>query len=165
MSTGRGRIVLAAAAILASLAGCHGAVAQRQRPNDVPSDARVLHYEYAGGRNVRTLAMAGGIACQADGVIGPVTYAASNAGKVRRLMKSEAAALARIRHYVASPYLRFTWLGSEFIVYDAIYGVCSGGVYAVMNGDCNELYSPTDTRFENTFAGTGCRSTPPPWKR
>lgn len=35
------------------LSGCHP---------DIPKGARVLHYDYAGGRNVRTLALDGGVA-------------------------------------------------------------------------------------------------------
>ena len=150
---------------LLMLCACHGTAANRKSGDEIPKGARVLKYDYAGGRNVRTLAMNGGIACQADGVLGPMTYDAADAGKVRRLSKSEASVLARIRHYEHSSTLRFTWLGSQFIVYDAIYGVCMGSVYWVMNGGCDEFYSPSDTWMDTTVPGSpGWRCTPPPWE-
>jgi hypothetical protein len=159
------RLIAAALIGLITLSGCRTSSDRDKTSNNIPKGARVLHFDYAGGRNVRTLAFNAGIACQADGVLGPWTFSATDVGKsgVPRLTQSEATVLARIRRYVSSPTLRFTWVGSEFVVYDAISGVCNGGQYAVMNGDCNEIFSPTDTQFDHTFAGTGCRGTPPPW--
>jgi hypothetical protein len=148
------------------LCGCRTTSDHVQTGDNIPKGSRILRYEYAGGRNVRTLAFGGGVACQADGVLGPLTFSAAYAGKpgIRRLTTSEAGVLARIRRYVASSTLRFTWVGGEFIVYDAIYGVCNGGLYWVMNGGCNEFYSATDTSMESTVPGSpGWRCTPPPW--
>ena len=52
----------------------------------------------------------------------------------------------------------------QLIVYDAIYGVCNGGLYWAMNRGCNEFYSATDTRLNSTLPGSpGWRCTPPPW--
>jgi len=131
---------------VAMLCGCHNASERSEKPGDsTPKGARVLHYDYAGGRNVSTLAFDGGIACQADGVLGPMTFSSVPRCRqigIRRLTTSEAKVLATILRYATSFTLRFTWLGSKFIVYDAIYGVCNGE-YNVLNGDCNE---PTRSR-------------------
>ena len=151
---------------LAIASGCRGNARPAQSAAEVPRGARVLEYDYADGRNIRTLKIDGGIACQADGVLGPMTYSAADAGKsnIPALTASERQALEQIRHSVSSRTLRFTWLGSEFIVYDAIYGVCNGGLYWVMNGGCNEFYSATDTWLKSTLPGSpGWRCTPPPW--
>lgn len=148
------------------ISGCRSEGGRTHSSGDIPSGARVLHFDYAGGRNIRTLELDGGIACQADGILGPLTYRAADGGSVRRLTSSEAAVLARIRRYVPSPTLRFTWLGDKFIVYDAIYGVCNGGLYWVMNGGCNEFYSATDTWMKSTVPGSpGWRCATPPWVR
>ena len=57
------------------------------------------------GRNVRTLKIDGGIACQADGVLGPMTYSAADAGKsnIHALTASE---MAGQRVYRVRLYLR-----------------------------------------------------------
>lgn len=160
-------LFLHVAAVALALVGCHGSSATKADAG-IPKGARVLRYDYAGGRNVRVLAFDGGLACQADGVVGPMTYDAADAGKAstRKLTQSEADVLRKIRRYVHSGTLRFTWLGSQFIVYDAIYGVCNGTVYWVMNGGCNEFYSSTDTWMEHTVPGSpGWPCTPPPWDK
>ena len=55
-----------------------------------------------------------------------------------------------------SATLRFAYVGGEFIVYDAFNGPCSREIpYRVINGQCNETYSPLD-RPNHTVAGGGC---------
>jgi len=50
---------------LLALSGCRTTVVHSQNSDNIPKGARILHYDYAGGRNVRTIAFDGGIACQA----------------------------------------------------------------------------------------------------
>ena len=99
----------------------------------------------------------------------PESYPADAAGKpgVPTLTSDELETLHRIRHFVRSKALRFAWVGGspgEFIIFDAYDGPCETWApgYAVLNGDCNELYEPGENPYY-THAGTGCYGTPPPW--
>jgi hypothetical protein len=66
--------------------------------------------------------------------------------------------------YVHPSTLRFAFIGGEFIVFDAAQGPCAPYApgYSVLNGACNEMYSPTDN-FKSTAGVPGCAMAPRPW--
>jgi hypothetical protein len=107
-----------------------------------------------------------GTICSVDGRKGPTSYLVRDLGRAGTptLVPTQREMLRRIRIYVHPSTLRIAFIGSEFIVFDAAEGPCypQAPGYSVLNGDCNEMYSPTDN-FEHTGAGTGCWSAPRPW--
>ena len=98
--------------------------------------------------------------------VGPATYLVREIGAagVPRPSRRELRTIAAIRGYVKSPVLRFAYIGGRFIVYDAVAGPCvaSAPGYWVLNGGCNEFYSPTDN-FKSTHGVDECWGPPRPW--
>ena len=120
----------------------------------------------ASGRDIKALEHNHSIRCVVDRVIGPPSYRFRDIGKpdVIRLSKAQLALVRGIAHYVTSDTLRFAFIGKEFIVYDAVYGPCAGGApgYWVLNGGCNEYFSPTDD-FNTTHGVDSCWGPRRPW--
>jgi len=118
------------------------------------------------GRVIQALRRDHSVSCVVDGVKGPQTYLYTDVGKsgVMQLSTERLVLLRRIAHYVTSPSLRFGNVGKEFIVFDASYGPCAGGApgYWVLNGGCNEYFSPTDD-FKSTHGVDNCWGPPRPW--
>ncbi len=117
-----------------------------------------------GNRYIGEVRVGSGTACYVNGSIGPPSYAARGISSpgAPKLMPSELAMLHKILKFVHPNTLRYAFVGGEFIVYDARGGPCASENYFVLNGDCNEFYSPTDD-FSGTRAGTGCWNPPRPW--
>ena len=93
--------------------------------------------------------------CVVDGASGPPSYRVRDAGQagVPKLTAAQLGMLRRIRVYVHPSTLRFAFVGGKFIVFDASRGPCEPNApgYSVLNGGCNEMYSPTDN-FDGTRA-------------
>jgi hypothetical protein len=104
--------------------------------------------------------------CVVDGASGPPSFRVRDAGTtgVPKLTAAQRDMLRRIRVYVHPSTLRFAFVGGEFIVFDASRGPCEPNApgYSVLNGGCNEMYSPTDN-FDATRAVPGCWNAPRPW--
>jgi hypothetical protein len=104
--------------------------------------------------------------CVVDGVSSPPSYLVRDIGKpdVPKLTAAQLAMVRKIRVYVHPTTLRFANVAGEFIVFDASRGPCetSAPGYSVLNGACNEMYSPTDN-FDGTRAVPGCWNAPRPW--
>lgn len=149
--------VLVCAALLVGLGSC-------VRSKAAPSTNFVKPPVTEGNRLIGEVRVGAGIACYVNGSIGPPSYNARDLGKahVPVLSSPELKMLRRIMIYVHPTTLRFAHVAGEFIVFDALDGPCSGSNYFVLNGDCNEFYSPTDD-FSGTRAGTGCWNPPRPW--
>lgn len=108
---------------------------------------------------VRAVHVGGGIACARISGMGTVSYASGDLGKpgVPRLSAAQERVLRSLIRAVHSPFLRFAFVGGQFIVFDATDGACSGGAYAVLNAPC-QVYSPTDNLGYITAASrNGCR--------
>lgn len=118
----------------------------------------------AGNRFVGEVRLGLGDACYVNGKIGPASYDVRDLGKggTPAVKTADVRMLHRIMVYVHPKTLRFAYIAGEFIVFDATNGPCSGMNYFVLNGDCNEFYSPTDD-FDGTRPGTGCWNPPRPW--
>lgn len=83
------------------------------------------------------------------------------------LTRVEATLVERVAYYVKSKTLRISWIRSattnkRFIIFDAIYGPCGGNGYVVLNGECNEIYEPTDIPF-HTVPVPNCFAIKRPW--
>lgn len=104
--------------------------------------------------------------CVVDGTSGPPSYGVRDIGKARvpKLTPEQLAMVRKIQVYVHPSTLRFANVGGEFIVFDASRGPCEPDApgYSVLNGACNEMYSPTDN-FDHTRAVPGCWNAPRPW--
>lgn len=111
-----------------------------------------------------------GTACNVHGQYGSPSYAVHDIGiqTVPKPSESEQVILRRIERYFNPPTLRFAYLGRElirreFIVFNATLGPCAPTNYMVLNGACNEAYSPTDDLM-HTGATPGCPSVQRPWR-
>ena len=107
-----------------------------------------------------------GTVCVVDSLAGPPSYLVRDIGKpgVPELTNEQLVMIRKIRVYVHPSTLRFATVGGTFIVFDASLGPCEPGApgYSVLNGSCNEMYSPTDN-FAGTGAVPGCWNAPRPW--
>lgn len=139
----------------ASLAACAGAKSDSSAQSGT-----------SGERTVVTRHDGPGTSCVVDGASGPPSYLVRDIGKanVPKLTTAQLDMLRRIRVYVHPSTLRFAFVGGEFIVFDASQGPCKPNApgYSVLNGGCNEMYSPTDN-FDSTRAVPGCWNAPRPW--
>ena len=98
---------------------------------------------------------------------GPRNYSVFEIGKrgVPELTRDQRKMLASIRKFVRSRSLRFTFIESDFVVFDAVDGPCfDGGApgYPVLNGACNEYYEPGEDP-RKTAPAPGCIGPPRPW--
>lgn len=156
------RIALAVAVLLICELSCtgRGAVAQARIPSQRPS---------LGDGTWPGVKVGHGIACYVHGSsgyeqLGPPSYRVRDLGGpgVPQLSRKDVAMLHRITRYFAPPTLRFAFIGHELIVFNASVGPCYPGNYMVLNGSCNEAYSPTDN-LDHTGATPGCPAAPRPW--
>lgn len=177
------RAVFAAIATMALIA-CSHSEARERAPNGVPLAPNV-HCASPDCRSgvyvspyVRTRSKYG-IGCMGDTPPGqrvnpelpPQSYLAADIGKpgFPKLRQRELQTVRSIQHDGHWKSLRIAWLGyattpHNFIVFDATDGPCevAAGGYAVLNGDCNELYQPGENPY-STHAGTGCYPESRPW--
>jgi hypothetical protein len=122
---------------------------------------------YQGMRTVLEVTDGLSVACEVNGAFGPRSYLIADIGRpgVPRLTTEQRALAKRIRRYVHSRSLRFTFFGEYFAVFDAVQGPCytQAPGYQVLNAPrCNSYYSPTDN-FDGPRATTGCPNSPRPW--
>ena len=119
---------------------------------------------YATGSPTPNGEEAHGVRCSTAGELGPPSYL------VRDIGKADIPALNGRQKRIAQSFLkkhspktlRFAFVSREFIVYDAVNGPCSMAVpYAVVNGDCSEMYAPIDRPF-HTVGGGQCYNTANP---
>lgn len=107
-----------------------------------------------------------GVRCLVDGHPGPISYPAAAAGKagVPNLTRQQDAMLHKIVKHLRSSTVRFSWVGGEFIIFDASDGPCEPYApgYPVLNMGCAARYSPTDD-FDRLSAVDSCFGTPYPW--
>lgn len=117
-------------------------------------------------RLVQAQDVGAGVRCLIDGSPGPISYPASAAGKagVPALKHQEDRILHKIAKRLRSPTVRFSWVGAQFIVFDATDGPCEPYApgYSVLNMDCSTRYSPTDD-FDRLSSVSSCFGTPYPW--
>lgn len=107
-----------------------------------------------------------GTACASGGLVGPVSYRVLDLGKadVPTLDRSSLRMLKRIEQYVPVFALRFSYLKSTLIIYNAARGPCYSGVYSVLNAaGCNVIYSPSDATGRMFEGPGGCLAKPRPW--
>lgn len=107
-----------------------------------------------------------GTACQVDSRTGPFSYLTDDSGKkgVPRITSADRALIRRIEQFLHSRTLRFTYLGTSLLVFNATSGPCEPDApgYPVLNSaSCNLFYSPTDD-FDGPRAFTRC-DTSRPW--
>ena len=155
----RGSLTLALAASFI-VSGCHYSKVQGTAE---PTDAG-----HGYGRVIREVAVGPGTACYVDGVTGPPSFLVRDLGKrgVPQVTTDALRMARKIAMYVrAKKTLRFAYVGGEFIVFNAVDGACEPNApgYSVLNGKCNEMYSPTDN-FDHTRAVPDCNGNlPRPW--
>jgi hypothetical protein len=123
----------------------------------------------SGNRGVR---VGYGAACLRDSIAGPPSYPSNLVGEpgFPRLSGQNIAVLRRIMKYIHSGKLRFVFLSNSrdkhrFIVFNASRSrLCDPTVppFIVLNGACNEYYSPSNVMFA-TSAAMGCVNPPRPW--
>jgi len=107
-----------------------------------------------------------GVACyvQDKGRYGVANYSVRDVGRqgVPTLNSGDAETIRRIERYFSADTLRFADTGTEFVVFNARQGPC-GEDYRVLNGACNEGFSPTDHLSGTVSFPGGCRNAPRPW--
>jgi len=123
----------------------------------------------AGTRDVYEVHQGISVRCQVDGADGPRSYLVADIGHigVPKLSAAARAVIETIRPYGHRDTLRFLFFGKELVVFDAVYGPCfaSSPGYWVLNGACNEYYSPTDNLSGTGAVSGGCdQNVPRPWK-
>lgn len=84
----------------------------------------------------------------------PFSYGVDAVGRpgVPRLTKNQVGVLTRLKRSGPHHHLRFAFVSSEFIVFDASDGPCSTKWYRVLNGYPNEVYQPGESPY-GTHAG------------
>ncbi len=107
-----------------------------------------------------------GVACyvQDKDRYGVASYSVRDEGRVGvpPLSSADAQTIRRIERYFSADTLRFADTGTEVVVFNARQGPC-GEDYRVLNGACNEGYSPRD-HLTGTVSFPGeCRNMPRPW--
>ena len=106
-----------------------------------------------------------GTACLVNGRTGRPSYLVRELGRqgTPALSAAEAEMLRKIMRYVHPSTLRVAFIGTArtMIVFDAIYGPCYAGApgYFVLNGACNDFYSPV----EGGGVVPQCWLAPRPW--
>lgn len=154
--------------VLAALAAICAACTATSRTTGATDATRFLvKPTLRGNRRIGEVRVGRGIACWVDGTIGTASYAAGDSGSsgTPKLDRSDAGMLRKITRYVRSRFLRFAYVGGEFVVFDATDGPCSGGEYYVLNA-WGENYSPTDNLGYTTPIGLSegtFKSSPRPW--
>jgi hypothetical protein len=107
-----------------------------------------------------------GTECELDGKISPASYNVQDLGAsgVPAVSSKDRNMLAKIMKFVRTPTLRFTYLRGEFLVFDAVAGPCAAGApgYFVLNGACNEYYTPP-LDINSTHSSSDCFNPPRPW--
>ena len=122
------------------------------------------HHTFTWSPPPETKKIGRGVACYVNGQYGFPSYSVGDVGRtaVPKLSPEDAAMLRKIIKYVKSKDVRFAQLPTEFIVFIASGGPC-GEDYRVLNGACNEIYSPIDSGSSTTASAGSCRNTPRPW--
>lgn len=126
-----------------------------------PATAQTAPYESAGIEQ----RSGKGIACLVNGRLSPPSYSARDALRsgTPALAAAERDMLQKIMRYVHPSTLRIAFLGTarRMIVFDAVHGPCYGSApgYFVLNGGCNEFYSP----FDGDGSVPECVAAPRPW--
>jgi hypothetical protein len=152
------------------LGSCVAACASRSAGGPGGSSSRPTPYAttiaVSGARVVREIRSGFSARCLVDGQTSPSSYLARDLGKpgVPHVNPKNVRMLNVIGKYVHTTTLRFAYIGSEFIVFDAAQGPCAPYApgYSVLNGTYNEMYSPTDD-FTSTTAVPGDAIKPRPW--
>jgi hypothetical protein len=107
-----------------------------------------------------------GTACELDGKQSAVSFSAHDIGAtgVPPLSMEERSLIEKISKYVPEKTLRFAYLGSELLIFDAVAGPCAAQApgYFVLNGACNEYYTPP-LDIQNTHSEPDCLYPPRPW--
>jgi hypothetical protein len=119
-----------------------------------------------GNQRIGVVTVGLGVACFIDGSVGLPSYAVDDVGKgkVPKLHEEDASVLRLILRYVNPDSLRFAYLRNKFIVFSSpVARLCDPVIPPsfVLNGACNEYYSPL--RPWGTTAAMGCYLPPRPW--
>lgn len=120
-----------------------------------------------GNHRIGVLRLGQGFACEFDRTVAPASYLISDIGRpgVPKLRPRDLAAIDAIQKHVRISTLRFSYVGSEFVVFNAplpVTSVCSPETppFAVWTGACNEYYNPL---LGVTEAVMDCGHPPRPW--
>lgn len=156
------RIALIIALWLAAVAGC---VAPEVRPGN--ADRYIVPPHQMGNHRIGVLRAGEGFSCEIDGVVGEAIYRVADVGhpRVPRLRPRDVRQLRAILRYVQPTSLRFTYVGDEFVLFNAPLtesDICGADTppFAVWNGSCNEYYNPL---LGVTEAVMTCGHPPRPW--
>jgi hypothetical protein len=156
-----------------TLCGCHSKRSDAASPTTVTASA-TEGCPTTTCREIRVVRSGLASACEVNGRVGPVSYEAKDVDTIGPdlFQRDERSLTHRVAAYVHSRTLRIARVGGQFIIFDANQGICSGGMYPVLNAGCSLYYSPTDFDGPNaTGVAAGiivlpgpCDKSPRPWQ-
>ena len=158
-----------ASAILSQFALAIGCVATSDADESSHATSRPTACPTSACWHVEVAAIGGGYACKVNGKTGPPSYRVYDTGRpgVPKLNPAEEALVRKFSTFVNSPSTRFAFLDNaqehhRFILFIIPFSKLCDSMFppvAVLNGACNEYYSPVNLPVEkmsSTTAAMGC---------